>query len=80
MYVRLLLLLYEAQLIQLDQNFIFLELKSLYELTDSSPLPLTLDYGAPSVCYADGVFDSHFNRYVTVMEGRLPNTLQPPRV
>ncbi|XP_058221016.1 uncharacterized protein LOC131331166 isoform X1 [Rhododendron vialii] len=37
---------------------------------DSSPLPLTPDYGAPSVCYADGVFDSHFNRYVTVMEDR----------
>ncbi|KAG5543404.1 hypothetical protein RHGRI_016217 [Rhododendron griersonianum] len=37
---------------------------------DSSPLPLTPDYGAPSVCYADGVFDSHLNRFVTVMEDR----------
>ncbi|CAN4103762.1 unnamed protein product [Withania somnifera] len=35
---------------------------------DSVPLPLTPDYGGQSVCYADGVFDSHFNRYVTVRE------------
>ncbi|MCD9645148.1 hypothetical protein HAX54_033853 [Datura stramonium] len=35
---------------------------------DSAPLPLTPDYGGRSVCYADGVFDSHFNRYVTVRE------------
>ncbi|KAH7850529.1 hypothetical protein Vadar_034398 [Vaccinium darrowii] len=37
---------------------------------DSSPLPLTPDYGGPVVCYADGVFDSRFNRYVTVREDR----------
>ncbi|XP_075093023.1 dipeptidyl-peptidase 5 [Nicotiana tabacum] len=36
--------------------------------TDSAPLPLTPDYGGQSVCYADGVFDSRFNRYVTVRE------------
>ncbi|XP_060187216.1 uncharacterized protein LOC132616664 isoform X1 [Lycium barbarum] len=36
--------------------------------TDSAPLPLTSDYGGRSVCYADGVFDSRFNRYVTVRE------------
>ncbi|XP_055818077.1 uncharacterized protein LOC129886313 isoform X2 [Solanum dulcamara] len=35
---------------------------------DSIPLPLTPDYGGRSVCYADGVFDSRFNRYVTVRE------------
>ena len=32
-------------------------------------MPLTPDYGAPDVSYADGVFDPHFSRYVTVMEG-----------
>ncbi|KAL9281369.1 putative bleomycin hydrolase [Arabidopsis thaliana] len=35
---------------------------------DSSPKPITPDYGAPAVTYADGVFDSRFNRYVTVRE------------
>ncbi|KAM7279415.1 hypothetical protein ACFE04_006549 [Oxalis oulophora] len=35
---------------------------------DSSPAPLTPDYGGPVVSYADGVFDHRFNRYVTVME------------
>ncbi|KAM3209121.1 hypothetical protein ACQJBY_063672 [Aegilops geniculata] len=35
---------------------------------DNSPLPLTPDYGGSVVRYADGVFDPHFNRYVTVME------------
>lgn len=35
---------------------------------DSAPLPLTPGYGGRSVCYADGVFDSHFNRFVTVRE------------
>ncbi|KAJ8526487.1 hypothetical protein K7X08_028964 [Anisodus acutangulus] len=35
---------------------------------DSAPLPLTPDYGGRSVCFADGVFDSRFNRYVTVRE------------
>lgn len=37
--------------------------------TGSSPVPLTPDYGGPLVHYADGVFDPHFNRYVTIMEG-----------
>jgi hypothetical protein len=36
---------------------------------DSSPKPITPDYGTPAVTYADGVFDSRFNRYVTVREG-----------
>ncbi|XP_073124184.1 dipeptidyl-peptidase 5 [Henckelia pumila] len=37
---------------------------------DSAPVPLTPDYGGPLVCYADGVFDSRVNRYLTVMEDR----------
>ncbi|KAM3194349.1 hypothetical protein ACQJBY_070801 [Aegilops geniculata] len=42
----------------------------LYKQTvgGNSPLPLTPDYGGSVVRYADGVFDPHFNRYVTVME------------
>ncbi|KAL1822120.1 hypothetical protein ACET3Z_008898 [Daucus carota] len=35
---------------------------------DSVPVPLTPDYGGPLVSYADGEFDSRFDRYVTVME------------
>ncbi|KAL6212497.1 hypothetical protein ACLB2K_017717 [Fragaria x ananassa] len=35
---------------------------------DSCPVPVTPDYGGPVVCYADGVFDQRFNRYVTVRE------------
>jgi hypothetical protein len=37
-------------------------------VSDNSPLPLTPDYG-PVVRYADGVFDPHFHRFVTIMEG-----------
>lgn len=36
---------------------------------DSLPSPITPDYGGPKVCYADGVFDSRFPRFITVMEG-----------
>ncbi|CAH1452196.1 unnamed protein product [Lactuca virosa] len=36
----------------------------------SSPVALTPDYGEPLVCYADGVFDKRFNRYVTIREDR----------
>ncbi|KAI3439698.1 uncharacterized protein J3R85_004539 [Psidium guajava] len=36
--------------------------------TDSPPLPITPDYGGPSVCYADGVFDNRFGRYIAVRE------------
>ncbi|KAG9147109.1 hypothetical protein Leryth_005345 [Lithospermum erythrorhizon] len=32
------------------------------------PMPITPDYGQALVCYADGVFDSRFNRYVTLRE------------
>lgn len=38
-------------------------------VADSVPVPLTPDYGGPLVSYADGEFDSRFDRYVTVMEG-----------
>ncbi|KAH7848880.1 hypothetical protein Vadar_009677 [Vaccinium darrowii] len=44
--------------------------KQSIQSADSSPLPLTPDYGGPLACYADGVFDSRFNRYVTVREDR----------
>ncbi|KAG8377648.1 hypothetical protein BUALT_Bualt08G0054800 [Buddleja alternifolia] len=40
------------------------------EYGDSAPVPLTPDYSGPLVCYADGVFDSRFNRYLTVREDR----------
>ncbi|XP_010553846.1 PREDICTED: dipeptidyl-peptidase 5-like [Tarenaya hassleriana] len=36
--------------------------------TDSSPRPITPDYGAPIVTYADGIFDARFNRYIAVRE------------
>uniref|UniRef100_A0A803M2L5 Peptidase S9 prolyl oligopeptidase catalytic domain-containing protein n=1 Tax=Chenopodium quinoa TaxID=63459 RepID=A0A803M2L5_CHEQI len=35
---------------------------------DSSPSPITPDYGGPTICYADGVFDPRFPRFITVME------------
>ncbi|GAV69030.1 Peptidase_S9 domain-containing protein [Cephalotus follicularis] len=44
---------------------------------DSSPVPLTPDYGAPVVSYADGVFDWRFNRFVTVREDRRESSLNP---
>ncbi|ESQ33199.1 hypothetical protein EUTSA_v10003712mg [Eutrema salsugineum] len=37
-------------------------------IKDSSPRPITPDYGEPAVTYADGVFDARFNRYITVRE------------
>lgn len=43
--------------------------------TGGPPVPLTPDYGAPNVSYADGVFDPHFDRYVTVMEDRRKDSL-----
>ncbi|XP_020258203.1 uncharacterized protein LOC109834578 [Asparagus officinalis] len=47
----------------------------LYKLLigDHSPMPLTPEYGGPVVRYADGVFDSHFKRYITVMEDHRSN-------
>lgn len=44
-------------------------LKLLFMVTDRSPMPLTQDYGGPVVRYADGVFNPHFNCYVSIMEG-----------
>lgn len=32
-------------------------------------MPLSPDYGESAVCYADGVFDPHFSRYISIMEG-----------
>ncbi|XP_050234745.1 uncharacterized protein LOC126682976 [Mercurialis annua] len=42
---------------------------------DASPVPITPDYRSPSVSYADGVFDSRFNRFVTVMEDRRQSSI-----
>ncbi|KAK9096703.1 hypothetical protein Sjap_022200 [Stephania japonica] len=44
---------------------------------DSFPVPLTPDYGGPVVRFADGVFDSRFNSYITVMEDHRESTLNP---
>ncbi|GLT47021.1 hypothetical protein SLA2020_207430 [Shorea laevis] len=44
--------------------------KQSIESQDSSPVPITPDYGGPVVSYADGVFDSRFDRFITVMEDR----------
>ncbi|XP_034674851.1 uncharacterized protein LOC117906029 isoform X1 [Vitis riparia] len=43
----------------------------------SSPSPITPDYGGPAVCYADGVFDSRFDRFITVREDRRESSLNP---
>ncbi|KAL3732787.1 hypothetical protein ACJRO7_022328 [Eucalyptus globulus] len=51
--------------------------KQSLHLKESLPLPITPDYGGPSVCYADGVFDGRFGRYVTVREDRRENSLNP---
>ncbi|KAF8022934.1 hypothetical protein BT93_F0449 [Corymbia citriodora subsp. variegata] len=51
--------------------------KQSLHLKGSPPLPITPDYGGPSVCYADGVFDSRFGRYVTVREDRRENSVNP---
>ncbi|KAI3889804.1 hypothetical protein MKX03_033842 [Papaver bracteatum] len=42
---------------------------------DSSPLPITPDYGGSLVRYADGVFDSRSNSYITVMEDHRESSL-----
>ncbi|URE38638.1 Dienelactone hydrolase family [Musa troglodytarum] len=42
-----------------------------------SPVPITPDYGGPLVCYADGNFDPHFSRYITVMEDHRKSNLNP---
>ncbi|KAF9687591.1 hypothetical protein SADUNF_Sadunf02G0109300 [Salix dunnii] len=53
-----------------DQRLYKQPIKSKVHAADSSPVPLTPDYGGPVVSYADGVFDLRFNRFVTVMEDR----------
>ncbi|CAD5165169.1 unnamed protein product [Musa acuminata subsp. malaccensis] len=42
-----------------------------------SPVPITPDYGGPLVCYADGYFDPHYSRYITVMEDHRKSNLNP---
>ncbi|XP_047075738.1 acylamino-acid-releasing enzyme-like isoform X1 [Lolium rigidum] len=51
----------------------------LYKQTigDNSPLPLTPDYGGSVVRYADGVFDPHFSRYITIMEDHRKSSSNP---
>ncbi|XP_058088673.1 uncharacterized protein LOC131235501 [Magnolia sinica] len=45
---------------------------------DQSLVPITPDYGGgPKVCYADGVVDSRFNRYITVREDHRQSTKYP---
>ncbi|KAK3039385.1 hypothetical protein RJ639_027634 [Escallonia herrerae] len=51
--------------------------KQSIERKDSTPVPLTPDYGGPLVSYADGVFDTRFSRYVTVREDRRKSSLNP---
>nr|CAB3469989.1 unnamed protein product [Digitaria exilis] len=51
----------------------------LYKQTigDNSPQPLTPDYAGSVVRYADGVFDPHFHRFVTIMEDHRHNSSNP---
>nr|XP_043610581.1 uncharacterized protein LOC122582273 [Erigeron canadensis] len=42
---------------------------------DSAPVPLTPDYGGPSVSYADGVYDRLLNRFIAVREDRRESSL-----
>lgn len=51
--------------------------KNSMSSADSVPVPLTPDYDGPLVCYADGVFDSRFNRYLTVREDRRESSTNP---
>ena len=44
---------------------------------DPSPVPITPDYGEQAVRYADGIFDSRFDRYVTVREDSRESSLNP---
>ncbi|XWS25670.1 hypothetical protein CRYUN_Cryun27aG0087500 [Craigia yunnanensis] len=42
---------------------------------DSCPVPITPDYGGPFVSYADGIFDSRLDHYITVMEDRRESSI-----
>ncbi|GER36345.1 alpha/beta-Hydrolases superfamily protein [Striga asiatica] len=44
---------------------------------DPVPVPLTPNYSGAHVCYADGVFDSRFNRYLTVREDHRESSTNP---
>ncbi|KAI5397922.1 hypothetical protein KIW84_063654 [Lathyrus oleraceus] len=52
--------------------------KQFISSLDVSPIPLTPDYGGPTVSYADGVLDTRFNRFITVREDRRESSLNPP--
>ncbi|XP_074585434.1 uncharacterized protein LOC141841200 isoform X1 [Curcuma longa] len=67
----------------LDDTVIFSNYKDqrLYKLTigtGSAPIPITPDYGETLVCYADGSYDPHFNRYLTVVEDHRKGSLNNP--
>ncbi|XP_042399548.1 uncharacterized protein LOC121989518 isoform X1 [Zingiber officinale] len=67
----------------LDDTVIFSNYKDqrLYKLTigtGSAPIPITPDYGETLVCFADGSYDPHFNRYLTVMEDHRKGSLNNP--
>ena len=38
-------------------------------IANHAPIALTPDYGAPMVCYVDGVMDLHLGFYITIREG-----------
>ncbi|WOL06561.1 hypothetical protein Cni_G15295 [Canna indica] len=65
----------------LDDTIIFSNYKDqrLYKQTigGDSPIPITPDYGGPLVYYADGNFNRHFNRYITIMEDHRKSSLNP---
>ncbi|XP_020517420.1 uncharacterized protein LOC18424793 isoform X3 [Amborella trichopoda] len=42
-----------------------------------SPVPISPEYGGHVVCYADGVVDKHFNRFITVREDHRESSLNP---
>ncbi|KAL7002783.1 hypothetical protein U1Q18_003940 [Sarracenia purpurea var. burkii] len=51
--------------------------KQFLSSEDSTPVPVTPDYGGPVVRYADGVFDFRFKRYVSVREDHRGNHVHP---
>ncbi|KAL4560566.1 hypothetical protein LXL04_032719 [Taraxacum kok-saghyz] len=49
--------------------------KQSLDSKDSTPVPLTPDYGGPQVSYADGVYDTSLSRFITVREDRRESSL-----